>query len=341
MTDYLDTSSESSEESYKNVTFEKEYDSIFHEMKDMFEEYKILEKSKKKNSEFNFKELIEYKNTEKEETNYTIPFSNNLLEIETLNIDNIELHETYIIPYFICNDAILPFLIFFFQKNISQELNFFNYLHTSSSIEQNIETLLKTFFKKKNMKISGYHYQDNKYYFYVEIKNYQSLLLTNYSTFVPILLDELINTTYYLNTPIPFYLTNYFCDNINMFILNVNDCNIEVPTVVYTSNPIKKCEFYSVFGIPSNNLIVDNQYTFFSLEEILTKTIKENDGINRSIIFCGKQHYIKIEDFTEDDLLNNDSLFIYNHLLYKYIWLIKEYQQQYSISYHYVKDLLT
>jgi hypothetical protein len=48
-----------------------------------------------------------------------------------------------------------------------------------------------------------------------------------------------------------------------------------------------------------------------------------------------------MEDFTEEDILNNDSLFIYNHLLYKYIWLIKEYQQQQPISYHYVKDLLT
>lgn len=337
MTDYSDTSSESTEGGY----FEKEYDTIFSEMKNVFEEYKVLEKSKKRTDEFNFKELIEYKNTEKEETNYTIPFLNKLLDIDTLNMDELVLTECFIVPYFICDEAILPFLIFYFHKNISQELHFFYYLHTSSSIEQNIETLLKTFVKKEDMNISGYHCQDNKYYFYVEINKYQPLLLSNYSTVAPILLDELINTTYYLNIPIPFHLTNYFCDNINMFILNVNDCNIEVPTVVYTSNPIKKCEYYSVFGIPKNNLIVDNQYTFFSLEEILIKPIKENDGINRSIVFCGKQHYIKMEDFTEEDILNNDSLFIYNHLLYKYIWLIKEYQQQQPISYHYVKDLLT
>jgi hypothetical protein len=334
---YSDTSSESSEGS----SFEKEYNNIFHEMKNMFEEYNVLEKSTKQSNEFNFQELIEYKNTEKEETNYTIPFLHNLLEIESLDMDELAINESFIVPYFVCNDAILPFLIFYFHKNISQEINFFYYLHTSSSIETNIHTLLKTYVKKEDMNISGYHCQDNKYYFYVEIKNYQSLLLSNYSTFVPILLDEIINTTYYLNTTIPVYLTNYFCDNINMFILSINNCNIEVPTVVYTSNSIKKCEYYSVFGIPKNNLIVDNQYTFFSLEEILNKTIKDNDGINRSVIFCGKQHYIKIEDFTEEDLLNNDSLFIYNHLLYKYIWLIKEYQQQYPISYHYVKDLLT
>jgi hypothetical protein len=114
----------------------------------------------------------------------------------------------FIVPYFVCNDAILPFLIFYFHKNISQEINFFYYLHTLSSIETNIQTLLKTYVKKEDMNISGYHCQDNKYYFYVEIKNYQSLLLSNYSTFVPILLDEIINTTYYLNTTIPIYLTN-------------------------------------------------------------------------------------------------------------------------------------
>ena len=53
MTDYYsDTSSESSEGS----CFEKEYNNIFHEMKNMFEEYNVLEKSTKQSNEFNFQE---------------------------------------------------------------------------------------------------------------------------------------------------------------------------------------------------------------------------------------------------------------------------------------------
>jgi len=319
--------------------FEKEYNEIYDEMKTVFEEFKILEQSKKKIHEFDFQQLIEYKNTEKEEKDFVLPFLNHLLEVDTLETD-LSLKECYIIPYFLCTDAILPFLIFFFHKNISQELSFFSYLHNSSSIEENISVLLNTYFKEEDLEIKGYHCQEDKYYFYVELKTYQSPLISNYSKAVPILLDELVNSQVYLNDPIPSHLVHYFYDNIDMLVLKKDDLAIEIPSVVYTNHDMKKCEFYSVFGIPKSNLIFDNQYTFFSLEEILEKQTTEKNGVNRNVIFCGKQHYVTMEEFTEEELLNKDSLFVYNHILYKYIWIIKEYQQQYPISYHYVKDLL-
>jgi len=47
-----------------------------------------------------------------------------------------------------------------------------------------------------------------------------------------------------------------------------------------------------------------------------------------------------MEDYTPEILMNYDSLYLYNHPLYKYIWIVKEYQQQLSLSYHLVKDII-
>ena len=333
--DSMSINSDSSNDSNDN------FNEVYDDMKDIFEEYKILSKSQKLSNQFSFSELIDYKDTEKynEICPYHIPFLHMLSPIEDLDMNDMNKKECYIIPYTLSINAILPFLLFYLSKNTNNELSFLNY----DCIFENIYTLLQYSFsllKKDNFILKGYQLQNNKYYFFVEINCFQPSLLNTYSTIVPLVLDELVYKQQYLQNNININICNYFIFNIDNFILTRNDKSIEIPIVVYSTHNIKKSEFYSIFGIPKSKEIINNQYTFFSLEELLEKNdIKEN-GLNRNIIFCGKQHHIKMEDYNEEVLLNCDSLYIYNHTLYKYIWIAKEYQQQLPISYHLVKDVL-
>ena len=326
-------------------SFEGEFNNIYDDMKNMFEEYKILSGSKKLSHNFSYSELIEYKDTEmyNQLVPFHIPFLNMLSPVDTINVENLYDKECYIIPYTLSTSAILPFLIFYLNKSIENELSFIPYIHNYESIFENIYTFLQYsfyFLKKENFILQGFQLQDNKYYFFVEINTFQPSLLNNYSTIIPLVLDELVYKQYYLNHEINSSIYNYFNLNIESFILKKEDVNIEIPIITYSTHNLQKSEFYSIFGIPKSNEIVNNQYTFFTLEELLQKENIEKDGINRNILFCGKQNYIKMEDYNEDILLENDSIYLYNHPLYKYIWIAKEYQQQLSISYHLVKDLL-
>jgi len=326
-------------------SFEEDFNNIYDDMKNIFEEYKILSSSKKLSHEFSYAELIEYKDTEvyNQLCPYHLPFLEMLTSIDTLNVNNLYDKECYIIPYTLSTNAILPFLIFYLNKSVNNDLSFIYYIHNYESIFENIYTLLQysfSFLKKENFILQGYQLQDNKYYFFVEINIFQPTLLNNYSTIVPLVLDELVYKQYYLHYEINTTLYNYFNFNVEQFILKKDNVNIEIPIVVYSMDNLKKTEFYSIFGIPKSNEIVNNQYTFFSLEEILQKENIEENGVNRNILFCGKQHYIKIEDYNDEILVDYDSLYLYNHPLYKFIWVAKEYQQQLSLSYHLVKDLL-
>lgn len=326
-------------------SFEEDFNNIYDDMKNIFEEYKILSGSKKLSHDFSYSELIEYKDTEmyNQLCPFHIPFLNMLSSVDTLNMDKFNQKECYIIPYTLSINAILPFLIFYLNKNINNELSFIYYIHNYDSIFENIYTLLQysfSFLRKENFILQGYQLQDNKYYFFIEINNFQPSLLNNYSTIVPLMLDELVYKQYYLNYEINPRICNYFIQNIESFILMKEDINIEIPIIVYSTHNLQKSEFYSIFGIPKSDEIVNNQYTFFTLEEILQKENIEKNGINRNILFCGKQNYIKMEDYNEEMLLDHDSIYLYNHPLYKYIWIVKEYLQQLPISYHLVKDIL-
>lgn len=325
--------------------YEEEFDTIYNDMKSVFEEYKILSTSKKLSNNFSYSELIEYKNTESYNKicPFHIPFLTMLSSFDSLNIEKLCDKECYIIPYNLSTSAILPFLIFYLNKSIENELSFIYYIHNYESILENIYTLLQYSFSsmtKENFILKGFQLQDNKYYFFIEINNFQPSLLNNYSSIVPLVLDELVYKQYYLNYEINSIISNYFCLNIDKFILQKENLNIEIPLVVYSTHNLKKSEFYSIFGIPKSNEIVNNQYTFFTLEEILQRENITENGLNRNILFCGKQNFIKMEDYNEKMLLDYDSIYLYNHPLYKYIWIVKEYQQQLSLSYHLVKDLL-
>jgi hypothetical protein len=336
---------DNSSTSSKSNDFEEEFNNIYDDMKNVFEEYQILSGSKKLSHDFSYVDLIEYKDTEmyNEICPFQLPFLNMLTPVDTLNMEYLYGKECYILPYTLSTSAILPFLIFYLNKSIENELFFIPYIHNYESIFENIFTLLQYsfyFLKKENFILKGYQFQDNKYYLFVEINSFQPSLLNNYTTIIPLVLNELIHTQFYLHYEINPNLCNYFTYNIDNFILKKENIDIEIPIIVYSIHNLQKSEFYSIFGVPKSSEIVNNQYTFFTLEEILQKENIEKNGINRNILFCGKQNYIKLEDYNEEILLSNDSIYLYNHPLYKYIWIAKEYQQQLSLSYHLVKDLL-
>lgn len=332
-----DTESIYSEQSYN---FEEEFMNNYKEMESIFEEYKVLTKSKKLSSDFDFKELIEYKNTEVYDKyiSYEPPFLEILKPIEDLPLENIFLKNFYILPYTICKEAILPFLIFYLNQTDNQ-LFFIPYLHNKEDIMENIKVLLNISFLSSDVKFSlkGVHEFEDNYYIYVEIEKFQSTYLNNYSTTIPLVMDELYNNKFYLNKEISKFIVDYFCENIEMFVISTKNNYIEFPTVVYSSSPNRLAEFYSVFGIPKSNEIIENQYTFFSLEDLLQKQEKGN-AIHRSILFCGEQFHIDFDNLEKKHLEDYDSLFIQNHPEYQFVWTGKECSQQFPLSYHLVKD---
>jgi hypothetical protein len=321
--------SDSESDVEENIFFDEEYNKLFKDLNTEYEEYKHLEE---KNLVFDYKHLVDSKNTS-EYISYNIPFLNTLHSIDILQ--NV-VKECYFIPYVVVKDAVLPYLLFFFIKT-DFYLSFMpSYLEDKLDEMSTFLPLHLPYLKEENIRIKGFQEKDDKYYIYVELDVYQPLLITPNDYIYPITLHEIIHHHYCLNIPIDTNSILFFEKKINFFLLEYKDTKIEIPLVVYNNNPIKKCEFYSIFGIPKTFDIIPNEYTFFPLENIS----KQENGLNRSVIFCGSQNIVNIQDIDNNTILHSDSLLIIGNVQHKYIWVVKEYLQQSQLSYHYVKDFI-
>jgi hypothetical protein len=247
-----------------------------------------------------------------------------------------------------------PFLQFYLLKYLpTHELDFpkiSRYCTTDKPtdimefVEEIIVQIFNSYSKTENMyQYKGVVQNENNYYYFYDCSDYliNDHLLSKCNDIWLVLMDEIMNQQSTCNFTISDSVQNFF-SLFPEFVYLKNEENIiyETPIVVYTGCTKKKVEFISTFGV-SPNLPEDPYYHFTNYSEsihlAINKSINEptNFGcIIRFAIFPGNMVIIKERKSIVSMDENTDSYFyLENGTPY---WVLKEYIQQSSLSYHYI-----
>jgi hypothetical protein len=228
--------------------------------------------------------------------------------------------------------------------------------------------------EKFNYDYKGYLIDDNKLYLFIDCSklNNQIRQLNRNTNLWFLLADEIVNHKKSCNFQINKETTDFFIKNINfLFINDEENKEYEIPIVAYVGKPLHNLEFTAVFGqIKLNEEQYYGPYYYFTdyktsirqggwtkdynLEIKYNKLITEKNngkylkgGIIKFALFLGKTKFIQEKEDKVDNnwTKNYDSLYvnkIYDELKLdtekeKYpMWILKDYNQQVSLSYNYI-----
>ena len=159
-------------------------------------------------------------------------------------------------------------------------------------------------------------------------------------------IDEIINKQSVLHFKIDKTVFDFFINNIEYcFLHDENNQKIEIPSVAYAICKESKLKFTYIFGIPKQIDKYGNNYYFRNYAYCVTHCKESNEkisegeegeGIVRFVLFLGKTLYVGDDVEIEYDWVNKyDSIFIIgeNNRI-----INKDYNQQCTLSYHYVKS---
>ena len=180
------------------------------------------------------------------------------------------------------------------------------------------------------------------------------------------LIDEIINQRSICGFKINENVSTFFISNPTLlFLQNENDINYESPVVAYAGDFNSKLTFKYTFGEPKTPDSFMGPYYYFTdyanvltnkgyrITSLFNKEVETHPfGIIRFAIFLKKTfvplHFTEITYEQDDDDLwtkNHDSVFIGKiklgggNCIQNYpIWILKDYAQQYSLSYHYMDE---
>lgn len=191
----------------------------------------------------------------------------------------------------------------------------------------------------------------NNLYMFFDISNLNidNFYISTNDTIWFLTYDEIINHNKICNFNIDMEVVDFF--NENSYFLNIrNTLTNEIydyPIVVYTGNIIQKTKFQSIFGNVRSEKSMGNYYYFTTYNEAVKNSLKVieseiiSGGIVRFCVFLKKiKHIINSDDYINKWYEKYDSLFInnLNFNLDNYpCWVIKNYEQQYPLSYHITK----
>jgi len=152
------------------------------------------------------------------------------------------------------------------------------------------------------------------------------------------------------NTPIDSIITDFFTEHSSfMYLRDENNELYQLPQVGYSGSSFKVAEFRSVFGNPSSNdeeSVFGKYYYFTDYSTALEEAKSEKNvigkerkygGLNRYALFRGKT--TSFTDFSvkaSEDGLSNDWSESYDSIYLEGLLVLKNYEQQVSVSYHLV-----
>lgn len=182
------------------------------------------------------------------------------------------------------------------------------------------------------------------------------------------IMDEIINPRSICSFEINAQVSNFFLKNDRLiFLQNENDVNYESPIVAYSGTSNSKLTFTYTFGETKTPDSFMGPYYYFTdyenvinnkgyrITSLLNKEVESQQfGIIRFAIFLKKTFVpLRFTDISynsqhqddDDWTKTHDSVFIGklkledgNYIQNYPIWILKDYAQQYSLSYHYMDE---
>ena len=202
----------------------------------------------------------------------------------------------------------------------------------------------------------GFAQQGNDFFVFFDFSNYniehQHMLFQN--DFQLVLIDEIVNHKKMCNYNIDKSAVDFFSNNPELlFLTDNNNKYYETPTSVYSGNIGNMVDFTYIFGVSktTTELLRDPYYYFTDYNNAVGQScLKKNDyfveypkskqdilcSVIRFAVFLG---HMEIKDQTQlaeamtDSPMNCDSIYISGRSQY---WALQKYEQQTSLSTHYV-----
>ena len=339
---------------------------------DLDEEYSKLRESIENLCEEHRHEL--YDQSDKKYYNY-----DGLLTLTTTPLEEInpfQIKEVHVCPYSVNTAGMYPFLEYILVKNKivgdeeedeiieEKELNFLHFpfffgLNIMKTSTQVLQIILK---RMNDFDYKGYLLENGNLYVFFDTsveKQERAVYKDDYTNVHHCLMDEIINNSFIQQIPIGGSTREFFLDHLDLvFLKDINDTKIEIPTVVYTGTTSKKMEFISVFGHTHSDAdaVLGSHYYFTSYknavkqsEEALTEyKNRGNDTTNntdvrgalvRFAVFLGKINVPSRLPCTSDEkaewMKDFDSVYLGKiSKINEPIWVLNKYEQQTPLSYH-------
>jgi hypothetical protein len=339
---------------------------------DLDEEYSKLRESIENLCEEHRHEL--YDQSDKKYYNY-----DGLLTLTTTPLEEInpfQIKEVHVCPYSVNTAGMYPFLEYILVKNKiigdeeedeiieEKELNFLHFpfffgLNIMKTSTQVLQIILK---RMNDFDYKGYLLENGNLYVFFDTsveKQERAVYKDDYTNVHHCLMDEIINNSFIQQIPICGSTREFFLDHLDLvFLKDINDTKIEIPTVVYTGTTSKKMEFISVFGHSHSDAdaVLGSHYYFTSYknavkqsEEALTEyKNRGNDATNnrdvrgalvRFAVFLGKINVPSRLPCTSDEkaewMKDFDSVYLGKiSKINEPIWVLNKYEQQTPLSYH-------
>ena len=339
---------------------------------DLDEEYSKLRESIENLCEEHRHEL--YDQSDKKYYNY-----DGLLTLTTTPLEEInpfQIKEVHVCPYSVNTAGMYPFLEYILVKNKiigdeeedeiieEKELNFLHFpfffgLNIMKTSTQVLQIILK---RINDFDYKGYLLENGNLYVFFDTsveKQERAVYKDDYTNVHHCLMDEIINNSFIQQIPIGGSTREFFLDHLDLvFLKDINDTKIEIPTVVYTGTTSKKMEFISVFGHTHSDAdaVLGSHYYFTSYknavkqsEEALTEyKNRGNDTTNntdvrgalvRFAVFLGKINVPSRLPCTSDEkaewMKDFDSVYLGKiSKINEPMWVLNKYEQQTPLSYH-------
>jgi len=202
-----------------------------------------------------------------------------VLDFSNINTDN--LSDDIIIPFFIDYSSVNPFVLFVFQKNTDNELDFIKNTFDVVDNKTFLSELLEIFYTK-NCTVN------HKHICFYEISSTTPLELSgtfcNNNTFLWFSTPyEIYNTKSLWNLSFHDNVLSFFESNPSLNELTWNNQPIPTPIVAYSFDTIKNTIFQSTFG--SKRALSEPYYTLFNYQKVSDISYSSYSGVVRYALF--------------------------------------------------------
>ena len=263
----------------------------------------------------------------------------------------------YICAYQVNTTGQLPFLQFVMTRSQENKMNLpnFNYNDTPNILEMCRCTLDIILTNGTSMSVPQHKYQGfaqdgNNFYVFFDFSQYnlesQHFLLQDEVYLV--LIDEFINHKQIGKYTIDKTAIDFFSINPELlYLTDSNNNNYETPAVLYSGNIGKMIDFTYIFGVSksTSEYLHDPHYYFTNYTNAIEqsndlKKKYDNEypgsfttrGVIRFAVFLGSMEIYSSDHFKTESITDFQSIYLKNDT-HSY-WIVKNYEQQTSLSTH-------
>jgi len=248
----------------------------------------------------------------------------------------------HICAYHIHQSGQHPFLQYFlYQEHQNQaDLKFpcFPFSPDNDMVQQCLKcmnTMSGYFHQKNDYEYKGHivHQGDMYVFFDCTTFNVDTVKMTRENELWLVSIDEIINTRMLCDIPIHSKTVNFFLENKEcLYLMNTLNEIYETPTIVYTSCPLNRIDFYTTFGIPYSHEGDNGPGYYFNHHFHDIPKGQGAKGVLRVALFLQNVQITPIYDINSTQWKEEyDSLYTQTESGIP-VYVVKDYEQQYVLS---------